>query len=37
MGALADLFWFADHKNNIGGIIASQILPCDGEFDICYS
>ncbi|EXK83856.1 beta-lactamase [Fusarium oxysporum f. sp. raphani 54005] len=24
---LANLFWFADRKNNIGGIIASQILP----------
>ncbi|KAM0428475.1 hypothetical protein ACHAPT_006835 [Fusarium lateritium] len=24
---LANLFWFADRKNNIGGIIASQIIP----------
>ncbi|KAF5541681.1 beta-lactamase [Fusarium phyllophilum] len=24
---LANLFWFADRKNNIGGIIASQVLP----------
>ncbi|KAH8130094.1 beta-lactamase family protein [Trichoderma asperelloides] len=24
---LANLYWFADRKNNIGGIIASQILP----------
>ncbi|KAF4502000.1 beta-lactamase [Fusarium agapanthi] len=24
---LANLFWFVDRKNNIGGIIASQILP----------
>ncbi|KAH8431070.1 uncharacterized protein LDX57_008732 [Aspergillus melleus] len=24
---LANLFWFADRKNGVGGIIASQILP----------
>ncbi|KAF9772952.1 hypothetical protein IL306_009290 [Fusarium sp. DS 682] len=24
---LTNLFWFADRKNNIGGIIASHILP----------
>lgn len=28
---LANLYWFADRKNNIGGIIASQILPFGGE------
>ncbi|KAH6892603.1 beta-lactamase/transpeptidase-like protein [Thelonectria olida] len=29
---LANLFWFADRKNNIGGIIASQILPYGDRF-----
>ncbi|KAL2684510.1 hypothetical protein Neosp_005588 [[Neocosmospora] mangrovei] len=29
---LANLFWFADRKNNIGGIIASQIIPYGGRF-----
>jgi hypothetical protein len=28
---LPNLFWFADRKNNIGGIIASQILPYGGK------
>lgn len=28
---LANLFWFADRKNNVGGIIASQILPYGGK------
>lgn len=27
---LANLFWFADRENGIGGIIASQILPYGG-------
>lgn len=28
---LANLFWFADRENKVGGIIASQILPYGGE------
>ncbi|GLA60359.1 hypothetical protein AtubIFM54640_000810 [Aspergillus tubingensis] len=30
---LANLFWFADRTNGIGGIIASQILPYGGELE----
>lgn len=29
---VANLFWFADRQNRIGGIIASQILPYGGEW-----
>ncbi|KAJ6094549.1 beta-lactamase family protein [Penicillium canescens] len=29
---LANLFWFADRENGIGGIIASQILPYGGKY-----
>jgi hypothetical protein len=32
---LANLFWFADRENGIGGIIASQILPYGGKFLLC--
>ena len=28
---LPNLYWFADRKNNVGGLIASQILPYGGE------
>lgn len=28
---LANLFWFADRENGVGGVIASQILPYGGE------
>ncbi|CAG9996090.1 unnamed protein product [Clonostachys byssicola] len=28
---LPNLYWFADRKNNIGGIIATQILPYGGK------
>lgn len=28
---IANLFWFADRTNNIGGLIASQILPYGGK------
>ena len=27
----ANLFWFADRKNKVGGIIAAQILPYGGQ------
>lgn len=33
---LPNLFWFADRKNGVGGIIASQILPYGGEL-ICVT
>ncbi|KAF5968261.1 beta-lactamase [Fusarium coicis] len=33
---LANLFWFADRKNNIGGIILSQILPYGGDGIMTY-
>lgn len=28
---IANLFWFADRTNNVGGIIATQILPYGGK------
>lgn len=28
---LANLYWFADRANNLGGIIATQILPYGGK------
>lgn len=28
---IANLFWFADRTNNIGGLIATQILPYGGR------
>lgn len=28
---LANIFWFVDRENGIGGIIASQILPYGGK------
>jgi hypothetical protein len=28
---LANLFWFADRENGLGGIIAAQILPYGGK------
>lgn len=31
---LANLIWWADWKNGIGGMIASQILPFGGKSDI---
>ena len=29
---VANLFWFADRENGIGGIASSQILPYGGKF-----
>jgi hypothetical protein len=29
---LANLFWFIDRENGLGGIIAAQILPYGGNF-----
>ena len=31
---VANLFWFADRENGIGGIIASQILPYGGRLSL---
>lgn len=31
---IANLFWFADRTNNVGGLIASQILPYGGK--LCH-
>lgn len=29
---LANLYWFADRKNDVGGIIASQIIPYGDKY-----
>lgn len=34
---IANLFWFADRTNNIGGLIATQILPYGGKSGCLYS
>lgn len=31
---IANLFWFADRQNGIGGMVASQILPFGGRYGI---
>lgn len=31
---LANLFWFADRENGLGGIIATQILPYGGKLHV---
>lgn len=32
---LPNLFWFADRSTNVGGVIASQILPYGGTYLFC--